>query len=310
MEYQQILKDVLEARKNLAEGQRKLSAAKKAVAEVKQTIDRKTYQEAAKKPVFKILQEYRSNLDDMSRNLEKLYIHWFLSKDESWDFDDYNPELESQISPVREDLETAIIKMEKVCENIIEKTRNSIAKKLKEEELLKIFKQTECDVAKLQEENNKAYERMIESLRYDPKLILQKHKIELIKEFLNSVFGEKDIFLTPIIDEDKILFKIDFEHSDSFTGWIDEEEYDDEGQEIKDGLENKLAKLFEIFDHNLSKVIDCKTIYNIVDIDITDGSKFESEGSYDRDTGFGTPFGEFYCGDVTAAGTIEIIIII
>lgn len=261
--------------------------------------DEKLRKEALEKanadPCYQAIVKLYDDLKANRKAIEELYIHWFLNRDENWDFSYYNAEREKELSPLVKEIES--------LEAVILAKRESLFKKYYNTQELDDCKHAhreKCSELRYNFEqqwvNILGYQDLVKELEATSQNGSQTYVSftpHLLTEDSGTVDIELSVFIENTIDVDEEEFKTEEDLKSDFeqNATISDEQYD---------------QILEILEkHHLKIVKESVSEVNVADIN---GSTFHHKGYYERDTGYGEPAGEFYYGKVTCSGDVYYVL--
>lgn len=245
-------------------------------------------------PCYQALSKLYDHLDSDCKEIQELYIHWFLNRDENWDFSNYNAEREKELSPIVAAVES--------LKEIVGAKKSSIFERYYNTTELTTLKET-CRTKSTELRNNYwlkwdkilKYEDLVAELKkLDPRDNIDVYFTpHLLTENSGTIDIELSMFIEDVIyvDDDEFMSEDDLKKDFEQHASVSDEQYN---------------KILEILEKYHLKIV--KESINEVDVDDIDGSTYYHKGYYEYDTGYGEPAGDFYYGKVTRSGSINYII--
>lgn len=295
----------------LKECRREVVLLREKIHEFKKVADEKVCEELRKDPLFQKVSNLSSDLHKIMKSIQSIYSHWSYIYNEScegWDCDFYDEKLAAFLKPLKELVDRSHMQ----SLNLENKIMDSIHKKyyVNIDVLAKRLVKLEDTEKKLQQLSNNCYDIMCVAL----KPVLDVY-LPLINEGFSTV-GRADPKRKPTITAKAIGEKdwqLDFEYEEPFdyTGDIDEDDFDEDADEIKNGLDSCVTSFDEEFSAYCEKSIPGldEVVVDYDDVEI-DGYTYHHKGYYENDTGYGEPEGDFYYGKVTASTDVHVFVTI
>ena len=300
-----------EVDQRLKECRREAVLLREKIREFRKVADEKVCEELRKDPLFQKVSDLSSDLHKIMKSIQSIYSHWsYICNDscEGWDCDFYDEKLAAFLKP----LEDLIDKSHMQSLNLENKLMDPIRKKYYTDidSLVKCLVKLEDEEKALQQLSNDCYDLMCAAL----KPVLDVY-LPLINEGFSTV-GREDPKRKPTITAKAIGeggWQIEFEYEEPFdyTDSIDEDDFDEDADGIKDGLNSCVNSFDEEFSAYCEKSIPGldEVIVDYDDVEI-DGHTYYHKGYYEDDTGYGEPEGEFYYGKVTASTDVHVFVTI
>lgn len=279
------------------------------IREFRKIADEKVGAELRNDRLYPKVAALTSDLHKVMKSIESIYSHWSYVCDEScegWDCDFYDEELAKFLKP----LEELVAKSHMQSVTLESKIKDPIRKKHHADidALAECLTKFEDEEKELQRLSNECYGVMCAAL----KPVLDVY-LPLIEEGFATA-GRANPKRKPTITARPIGeggWQLEFEYEEPFdySGNIDEEDFDEDAEEIRDGLNSSITSFDETFSAYCEKSIpgiDEVTVdYDDAEID---GNTYHHKGYYEYDTGYGEPEGDFYYGKVTASTYVHVFV--
>ena len=275
--------------------------------------DEKVYEEIHKDPLFQKVSGISSDLRKIMDSIQSVYSHWsyiYNGYYEGWDCDFYDKDLAEILKPMEELIEKSSVH----SRNLENKIMDPIRKKHYADvnALMKRLVKLEDEEKRLQQLSKDCYNLMYATL----KPVLDVY-LPLINEGFAAV-GQEDIRSRPIITAKNIgeegwQLELEYEEPFKYSDEIDEDDLDEEGLGIKEGLNSCITsfnKAFSVYCEKSIPGID-KIIVDYDDVELN-GKTYHHKVHYEYDTGDDEPAEDcyYYYGKVTASTNVHVFVTI
>lgn len=297
----------------LGECRREEALLRDKIKELKKVADAKIREELKKNALYMKLDQISDTLHKNAKDVEHQFIHWYYVCNEcceGWDIDWQDPEAEKRLRPLYEEICSAEMQCNEVMAQIHEQIRQKYYAEFDTE--THALMELEDKEKQLTEYQKECYNTMCKALQ--PVLDVY---VPLINDMFEKLgISTKD--LTPTICPnllEKGGWKISFWYDIplSHTEEIEDDDFDEEGEAAKKGLEAKIEEftddLTELCEQSVPSLVEANVEYDDGDVTI-EGDTYHHKGYYEYDTGYREPEGDFYYGDTTASTTLSIEIAI